>query len=120
VQGTSFTLSRGTVQVYISEEEKHAKAVADIQTVDSAIDMYYLQNNQYPPTLEALLKKPTGEDLPNWSGPYIKKSVPDDPWGCPYSYNAPGSHNPNSYDLYSLGRDGVEGGEGADTDITNW
>ncbi len=103
-----------------TEEAKHAKAMADIESLGSAIDQYRLQNGSYPPTLEALRTKPSGEDLPRWDGPYIKKPVPNDPWEQAYSYVTPGEHNSDSYDLSSLGRDGKEGGSGVDADITNW
>jgi len=115
-------LLAGVVTVVVTkrmEEAKHAKAVADIATLKSAIDMYYLHNKSYPPTLEALRTKPS-EDLPKWDGPYIEKPVPDDPWGQPYNYNPQGEHNTDSFDLYTLGRDGKEGGEKSDADVNNW
>jgi len=102
------------------EEAKHAKAIADIESMGNAIDQYHLQNGVYPNTLEDLSTKPAGQDLPNWNGPYIKKAVPDDPWNRPYVYVVPGEHNADSYDLYSLGRDGKQGGTGSDADVTNW
>ena len=52
--------------------------------------------------------------------PYLRKVVPNDPWGRPYVYVSPGKENPTTYDLYSLGRDGKVGGEGEDADITSW
>ena len=55
-------------------------------------------------------------DAPNWKGPYIKRGVPNDPWGKPYVYRYPGTNNTNGYDLYSLGPDGREGND----DIDNW
>lgn len=102
------------------EEAKHAKAVADIATLGSAVDQYNLQNSQFPPTLDALRTKPSGDDLPNWNGPYIQKPVPNDPWNRPYVYTVPGQRNTDSFDLYSLGRDGKEGGSGSDADVNNW
>jgi len=102
------------------EDARHAKAKVDIDTLESAIDIYHLKNKAYPTILEALRTKPSGEDLPDWDGPYIKKPVPDDPWGRPYLYVVPGEHNTDSYDLYTLGRDGKEGGDGSDADINNW
>lgn len=105
------------------DEARHAKAVADIQSVADAIDQFYLHCSRYPSSeegLNALRVKPSGDDLPNWDGPYIKKSVPADPWGNDYLYTCPGEHNTDSYDLHSLGRDGKEGGTGSDADITNW
>ena len=56
---------------------------------------------------------------PHWAGPYLKKDVPMDPWGHPYVYAAPGTHN-NDFDLMSYGRDGQPGGSGEDADLGNW
>lgn len=89
-----------------------------------ALEQYRLDNHVYPLTeqgLSALRTMPmTGQAAPNWRGPYLRRVVPDDPWGRPYTYVAPGRHNPETYDLYSLGRDGRPGGEGEDADITSW
>ena len=64
---------------------------------------------------------PTQGDPPrNWRGPYLSRVVPVDPWGRPYVYVSPGAENPQTYDLYSLGRDGKVGGDGEDADITSW
>ncbi len=105
------------------EEAKHSRAVADREGFESALDTFYLHNSRYPTTeegLQALRVKPQGEDLPKWNGPYLKKAVPQDPWGNDYIYKCPGDHNPDSYDLYTYGKDGQEGGTGNDADITNW
>jgi general secretion pathway protein G len=56
----------------------------------------------------------------NWRGPYLRKAVPEDPWGRPYLYRSPGEHNPTSFDLATLGKDGQPGGSGEDADVTNW
>ena len=67
--------------------------------------------------LNALLVKPASEPAArNWNGPYIEKN-PVDPWGNPYKYRCPGTNNTATYDLYSMGKDGIEGTE---DDITNW
>ncbi len=105
------------------EEAKHAKAVTDVETLGAALDQFYLHCGRYPTTEEglmALYQKPQADDLDNWAGPYVKKAVPNDPWGKPYIYRCPGEHNPDSYDLCSLGRDGKEGGTGPDADVVNW
>ncbi|MGH7338727.1 MAG: type II secretion system protein GspG, partial [Myxococcota bacterium] len=61
---------------------------------------------------------PSGEPVArNWRGPYLRKGLPLDPWGRPYVYRSPGERNPHGYDLYSLGRDGRDGGTGEDTDL---
>ncbi|MBL8992786.1 MAG: type II secretion system major pseudopilin GspG, partial [Spirochaetia bacterium] len=92
--------------------------------IAAALDDYESDNGKYPTTsqgLVALSVKPAQEPLPqNWQGPYLKKKTVKDPWGRDYIYRSPGAHRPQSYDLYSLGADGKEGGEGSDRDIVNW
>jgi general secretion pathway protein G len=99
-------------------------AKSQIELFALALDSYRLDNDVYPETeqgLSALRTLPTvGEPLRNWRGPYLRKTVPPDPWGRPYLYVAPGKANPTSYDLYSLGRDGEIGGDDEDADITSW
>jgi general secretion pathway protein G len=98
---------------------KQKTAQAQIHLLSTALDLFNLDVGRYPNTeegLKALWEKP--ENLPSWGGPYLDKSVPNDPWGRPYVYKCPGDHGP--YDLYSLGADGAEGGEGENQDITNW
>ena len=99
------------------EEAKITRATMDVEALNTAIDTYYLQNGAYPGSLVDLSTKPSGQDLPQWNGPYIRKSVINDPWSRPYVYVTPGQHNPDSFDLYSLGKDGQEGSSG---NITNW
>ncbi len=99
-----------------------AKVKQDIRTLESALNLYKLDNFTYPSTdqgLEALVKKPSGEPEPrNWKeGGYIDR-LPKDPWGNDYQYLNPGVHGP--IDVYSLGADGQEGGEGMNADIGNW
>ncbi len=99
-----------------------AKVKQDIRTLESALNLYKLDNFTYPSTdqgLEALVKKPSGEPEPrNWKeGGYIDR-LPKDPWGNEYQYLNPGVHGP--IDIYSLGADGQEGGEGINADIGNW
>ncbi len=99
-------------------------ARTQIELFGLALDNYRLDNDAYPTTeqgLAALRVAPTAEPLPRrWRGPYLRKEVPEDPWGRAYVYRAPGTANPNGYDLYSLGRDGRPGGEDEDADITSW
>ncbi|MDD2486288.1 MAG: type II secretion system major pseudopilin GspG [bacterium] len=104
------------------EEARHAKAISDIESIGNALDQFYLHTGRYPATdegLEALRVKPQS-DVNGWNGPYVKRSIPADPWGREYAYECPGSNNADSYDLSSMGRDGREGGSGSDADITNW
>ena len=104
-----------------AEQARKTAATADIMSnLPLALDLYELDNGTFPSSeqgLKALTEKPTMVPLPkNWSGPYIKKK-PVDPWANPYEYVFPGTHNKDDFDLYSLGKDGAEGGN---DDITNW
>ena len=91
-----------------------------IERLGGILDLYRLDNGRYPETsegLQALLEAPT--DSPRWNGPYLKKADSlIDPWGRPYEYRAPGDHG--EYDLFTLGADEAEGGDGEDADLTSW
>jgi general secretion pathway protein G len=92
---------------------------AQIDALEKALDQYRLDTRRYPTSeqgLQALVAKPTNEA--NWNGPYLKKAVPNDPWGRPYIYRNPGQRG--DFDLVSYGRDGQPGGAGEDADITNY
>jgi general secretion pathway protein G len=98
------------------------KAQADIATLEQAVELYRLNNLAYPGTadgLEALVRPPASLTQPQryQPGGYIKK-LPVDPWGRAYLYAAPGQRG--AFDIYSLGADGAEGGEGENADIGNW
>jgi general secretion pathway protein G len=107
------------------EDARVTKAKIEIANLEQALELYYLDNGTYPTTeqgLRALIEKPqTGEVPENWkAGGYLAKpKMPEDPWGNDYQYLSPGVRN-RDFDLYSFGKDGVEGGEGYDADITNW
>jgi len=96
------------------------KARGDIATLEQAIDLYKLDNFNYPSTeqgLEALVTKPSGSPEPrNWNKDGYLPSVPKDPWGIEFQYISPGSEGP--YDLYSFGADQREGGDGEGVDIS--
>lgn len=94
-------------------------AKAQIDSLEKALDEYRLDTGHYPSTelgLAALMSKPPNE--PKWDGPYLKKSVPMDPWGRAYEYKFPGEHG--EFDVLSYGKDGQPGGAGEAADITNW
>mgnify|MGYP003675096096 CR=1 FL=1 len=96
-----------------------AKAKADIAVLESALEQYRLDNLTYPSTsdgLNALTAPPPGLAQPEHYriGGYVKK-LPNDPWGNPYQYAAPGRRG--AFDVYSLGADGQTGGEGENADI---
>jgi general secretion pathway protein G len=99
-------------------------ARAQVELLAAALEAYRLDNDAYPTTgqgLAALRAAPATEPRPrDWRGPYLRREVPADPWGRPYLYRSPGTANPETYDLLSLGRDGQEGGAGEDADVTSW
>lgn len=100
-----------------SEQARINAAKADVNSnISTALKLYELDNGTFPTTqegLNALLNKVPSAT--NWKGPYLEHK-PIDPWGREYQYKCPGVHNPNGYDLYSLGKDGVE----SEDDIGNW
>jgi general secretion pathway protein G len=106
-------------------EARIMKARMDIQTIESALKLFKIDNAFYPSTdqgLRALIEQPSIGRIPNrWrEGGYLeKRSLPKDPWGNEYLYLSPGIHNPD-FDIWSYGADGMEGGQGEDADITNW
>ncbi len=99
---------------------KSDTAQLQIAELSSGLDLFYLEVGRYPTTeegLSALASEPAG--VPNWNGPYLRKNdIPSDPWGQAYHYRYPGDSG--DFDLYSLGRDNVDGGEDEDTDIVSW
>ncbi len=105
-----------------TDQAQVVKAKQDIRAMESALQMYRVDNFQYPSTdqgLQALTEKPTtGPEAKNWqSGGYIKK-LPKDPWQNEYQYISPGENG--EFDIYSLGADGRPGGTEANADIGNW
>jgi general secretion pathway protein G len=99
---------------------KTQTARIQVSDLSTALDIYRLEVGRYPATdegLQALVERPS--DAKNWNGPYLKKTqVPKDPWGFDYNYRSPGEHGP--FDLWSLGADNREGGEGENQDILGW
>jgi len=99
---------------------KRGAAAAQIQAFKTALTSYYGDVGRYPDTkmgLHALRAKP--EKVNNWSGPYLMKDIPLDPWGRPYLYKYPGEHG-DAPEIVSLGADGQPGGEGENADIVSW
>ena len=96
------------------------KAKADISTLEQAIETYRLDNLDFPADLQALVAAPTGLANPDRyrQGGYIRR-LPQDPWGNSYGYRRPSTHG-GQFDVFSLGADGKEGGEGNDADLGNW
>lgn len=93
-------------------------AKAQLDAIEKALDQYRLDTGHYPSAelgLAALFTRPANEA--KWNGPYLKKAVPQDPWGKDYVYKIPGERG--EYDLLSYGKDGQPGGTGENADITN-
>ena len=104
---------------YVSDARVETAKV-QLKNIESALELYYLDVGQYPPTeqgLDALVSAPAGVEA--WHGPYIKlKKGIVDPWGQAFNYKQPGEHG--ALDVFTLGRDKAVGGEGEDRDIVNW
>ena len=102
------------------DEARVTVAKTDLKTVATALRLYRLDNGDYPTTeqgLRALVERPTAPPAPRAypAEPYLTE-LPQDPWGRDYVYRSPGQGG--AYDLLSLGKDGREGGEGLDADLT--
>ena len=100
-----------------TEQARITAAQTQISSFSTALDAFEVDNGYYPKGRNGLIdlvRQP--RDAQNWRGPYLK-DVPKDPWNNDYVYEAPGKHNPSSYDLLSMGPDLRVGG---DDDIANW
>ena len=102
------------------DEARVTVAKTDLKTIATALRMYRLDNGDYPTTqqgLAALVERPTAPPAPRAypAEPYLTE-LPTDPWGADYIYRSPGANG--AYNLLSYGKDGVEGGEKLDADLT--
>jgi general secretion pathway protein G len=105
-----------------ADEARVQKVQADFKAIETALKIYRLDNYVYPTTeqgLEALVEPSTLDPEPRnfKDGGYLAE-VPVDPWGRPYLYLSPGERG--EVDIYTLGADGLSGGEGQNADIGNW
>jgi general secretion pathway protein G len=104
------------------DDARITKAKSDIQAIEAALTMYKLDNFRYPTTeqgLAALVTKPNDPTVRNWRAEgYLKRAVKD-PWDNEFVYVFPGTRG-GEFDLYSLGADSQEGGEGVNADVGNW
>ena len=101
------------------QQAEETRVAQDIRAIESALKFYRLDNFSYPQQaqgLDALMQAPSNAS--NWNGPYLE-DVPQDPWGRPYQYQNPGQRG-KEIDVFTLGADGVEGGEGSNQDLGNW
>lgn len=107
-----------------AEEARVTKAELQIAQFKSAVQMYCIHVGHYPTTedgLKALIERPTEERLAQlWKGPYLEDTdqIPLDPWGREYIYMSPGSGE-SAFEIISLGKDGAQGGEGNNADISS-
>lgn len=98
---------------------KTKTARVQIKDLEQALEIFKLDVGRYPDTsegLQALVENPGNVD--GWNGPYLKSDVPKDPWNHEYQYASPGTRA--EVDIFSLGQDGAQGGEGENTDVGNW
>lgn len=102
------------------EKAESQAAKAQIEALGVALDTFRLDVGRYPTSqegLSALNQRPGGVE--RWDGPYLKKELPNDPWGNPYVYKSPGDEG-RSYDIITYGVDKAPGGEGNAKDVTSW
>jgi general secretion pathway protein G len=105
-------------------QAKQVKAKLQIESFETALKLYKLDNGSYPTTeqgLQALAEAPTTGTVPTKypTGGYLEKGkLPKDPWGNDYVFLCPGINGP--FDIISYGADGIQGGEGESKDINNW
>ncbi|WP_019568071.1 type II secretion system major pseudopilin GspG [Thioalkalivibrio sp. ALMg13-2] len=104
------------------DDARITKVKQDIRTLESALNLYRLDNFRYPTTdqgLDALVERPrSGPEAPQYrQGGYMDR-LPSDPWGNPYQYLHPGRHG--DFDVFSYGANGRRGGEGIEGEIGNW
>ena len=100
---------------YLADSKVKAARI-QIESLASAVELYYLDTGQYPSTAQGLGSLTRRTDVVGWSGPYLKgNEVPNDPWGKPYVYRMPGQRG--TYEILSYGADGQEGGAGAAADV---
>jgi general secretion pathway protein G len=98
---------------------KQSAAKAQVELLGQALDHFRLDVGRHPTTQEGLNALVINPGVEKWDGPYLKKEMPQDPWGKSYHYQSPGTHG-GDYDLFSYGRDGAAGGSGEDEDIVSW
>ena len=103
-------------------EARIVKAKQDLRVLEGALNLYKLDNFNYPSTdqgLDALVNKPSGQpEAKNWKKNGYMKKIPKDPWGNDYLYLSPGTHS--EIDIYTYGADGRKDGTETAADIGNW
>jgi len=105
-----------------THDAKVAAAKAQVAELESAVDRFYVHMDRYPTAeegLKVLVEAPADDTGKKWRGPYIKQ-LRSDPWGNPYQFASPGTHHTTSFDIWSRGATGQDGGEGENAEIGNW
>ena len=97
---------------------KTSTAKTQIELLGQALDQFRMETGRYPTTTEGFNALVANPGVNGWDGPYLKKGIPNDPWGRPYHYESPGQHS--DYDIISYGADGSPGGEGENKDANSW
>jgi general secretion pathway protein G len=114
-------LASMVVTMFSGTQERALKDAAKGQVgiFKSAVNLYKFHTRQYPNDLSGLIGKPSDASTASrWNGPYLDSpKVPADPWDRDYRFAAPGKHNPETFDVWSVGPDGQDG---TDDDIGNW
>lgn len=98
---------------------KSQTAAVQIADLESAVELFRLEVGRYPTEAEglrALVQAPSG--AVGWNGPYLRRGLPNDPWGNPYRYRYPGQHG--DFDIFSYGADNAPGGSGENAVVGNW
>jgi general secretion pathway protein G len=105
----------------VTYDAKVSTAKSHIHELENALERFNIHMDRYPSTEEGLkvLVNPPADENKKWRGPYVTE-LRADPWGTPYQYEAPGTHHPTRFDLWSRGADKADGGEGEGLDIGNW
>lgn len=104
------------------DDAQIAKVKQDIRAYETALSLFRMDNFKYPTSeqgLKSLAQQPTDPTIRNWKPGGYTDGLRQDPWGFDYHYVYPGTHG-KEYDLFSLGADNQEGGEGTNADIGNW
>jgi general secretion pathway protein G len=103
------------------DKARVTRAASDIRAIQTALDLYRLDNFKYPTSeqgLQALVKQPADPTITNYRSEGYLPSLPKDPWGSPYNYVSPGPDG-RQYEITTYGKDGKPGGEGYDADISS-
>lgn len=97
---------------------RRAVAAQMLREIEKAIELFAHDYGRWPEALDELITRPADIAEAKWQQPTLREKDLSDPWGRRFGYKCPGDHG--AYDVYSLGADGEPGGEGENTDVTNW